>query len=93
MASSQTPSTAKGNAAMAVLGVGWCSTALLLAWPNNDGTSQPETGVADLAASVERTQQPDSGPRLVEVPDEGVAYYHPDHGKTIIIKNEQEAAQ
>jgi len=78
---------------MAFLGVGWCSTALMLAWPDSGETNQPETEVADLLASVEQKQQQDSGPRLVKVPDEGVAYYHSDHGKTIIIKNEQETAQ
>jgi len=93
------PSGAAGTAAMATLGVGFCSTALMLAWPNNNtNEGDPEAAeTADLSASVERSEDQKQQQEevvvtsLVEVPDTGVAYYHPDHGTTFIIQNEAAA--
>lgn len=93
------PSSAAGTAAIATLGVGFCSTALMLAWPNSDTNEGDSEAVeaAVLSASVERSEDQQQEQvvvtSLVEVPDTGVAYYHPDHGTTFIIKNEEAAAQ
>jgi len=98
MTESVKPSGTAGTAAMATLGVGFCSTALMLALTNSDTNEGDPTAVeaADLSASVERSedqeqQEGEVVTSLVEVPEAGVAYYHPDYGTTFIIKNEAAA--